>query len=132
VVGAVLFGAVYGTAGAGMMSQATFVACLLVIFTLVTALWIRVEARHRELGFVRRFGRVVAGLVICLLVLPALVLMPAFWLNTQLPPDARFGRYLAPIMALVLISLALVVVVNVVGALVCVARAALARPVGAQ
>lgn len=132
LVAAVLFGAVYATAGAGMMSQAAFVACLLMIFTLVTALWIWVEGRHRDLGFVRRFGRVVAGLVICLLVLPALVLMPAFWLNTQLPPDAGFGRYLAPIMALVLISLALVVVVNVVGALVCVARAALARPVGAQ
>jgi hypothetical protein len=131
-VGAVLFGAVYATAGAQMMSQGAFVACLLVIFTLVTALWVRVEARHRELGFVRRFGRVAAGLVIVLLTITTLVLMPAFWLDTQLPPDAGFGRYLAPIMTLVLIALALVVVVNVVGALVAVARAVLGRTVRVQ
>jgi hypothetical protein len=124
VVGAVLFGAVYATAGAQLMSQGAFLACLVVIFVLVTALWVRVEARHGQLGFVRRFGRVAAGLVLVVLVLPALVLMPAFWLESQLPPDAGFDRLLGPIMTLVLIALVLVVVVNVVGGVVAVARAA--------
>ena len=132
VVGAILFVAVYATAGAHLMSQAAFVACLFVIFALVTALWIRVEARHRDLGFVRRFGRAAAGLVIVVFVVPGVVLMPAFWLDTVLPSEAGFTRYLGPIMTLVLIALALVIVVNVVGALVAVARAALRREIRVQ
>jgi hypothetical protein len=129
VVGAVLFAAVYATAGARLMSQGAFLACLFVIFVLVTTLWVRVEARHRELGVVRRVGRVAAGLLVVFLVIPGLVLMPAFWLDTLLPPDADFTRFLGPLMTLVLISLALIVVVNVVGALVAVARTTLAcRP----
>jgi hypothetical protein len=129
VVSAVLFAAVYATAGAQLMSQGAFLACLVVIFVLVTALWIRVEARHRQLGFVRRFGRVAAGFVLVVLVVPALVLMPAFWLDNQLPPDTGFNRLLGPIMTLVLIALVLVLVVNVVGGLIALARAAV-RPAG--
>jgi hypothetical protein len=132
VVGAVLFAAVYATAGVHLMSQGAFVACLFLIFALVTALWVRVEARHRDLGFVRRVGRVAAGLVIVVFGVPGAVLMPAFWLDTMLPPDAGFTRYLGPIMTLVLIALALVIVVNVVGALVAVARAALRGEIRAQ
>jgi hypothetical protein len=127
VVGAVLFAAVYATAGARLMSQGAFVACLLVIFVLVTGLWVRVEARHRELGLVRRIGRVAAGLVIVVLGVPVFVLGPVFWLDTQLPADAGFSRYLAPIMTLALIALALIVVVNVVGSAVAVGRATLAH-----
>jgi hypothetical protein len=126
VVGAVLFAAVYATAGARLMSQMAFVGCLAVIFVLVTALWVRVEARHRGLGALRRIGRVAAGLLGVVLVVPAVILMPAFWLDTHLPADAGFTRLLGPIMTLVLISLALTVVVNVVGTLLVVARAALA------
>lgn len=127
VVGAMLFAAVYATAGARLMSQGAFLACLAVIFVLVTTLWVRVEARHRDMGAVRRIGRVAAGLVVVFLVLPATVLMPAFWLDTQLPPDAGFTRWLGPIMTLVLISLALTVVVNLVGAIVAVGWSALTR-----
>ena len=122
-VGAVLFAALYATAGARLMPQAAFLACLGIIFVLVTFLWVRTEARHRDLGLVRRIGRVSIGLVIVLFGLPVVVLLPVFWLDTHLSPDLEFTRYLAPIMTLVLISLALVVVVNVVGALVAVARA---------
>ena len=128
VVGAVLFGTLYATAGASLMPQAAFLACLAVIFVLVTALWIRVEGRHRDLGFVRRFGRVTAGLVLVFLIVPGLVLMPAFWLDTQLPTDAGFNRFLGPIMTLVLIALGLVLVVNVVGAVIALGRATLRRP----
>lgn len=122
VVGAVLFAVVYATAGARLMSQAAFVGCLFVIFALVTAFWVRVEARHGTLDPVRRVGRAAAGLVAVLLGVPALVLMPAFWLNTQLPQEVGFTRYLAPLMTLVLISLVLVVLVNVVGGLVLTGR----------
>ena len=126
MVGGVLFAAVYTTAGARLLSQRAFIVCLLVIFVLVTTLWIRVEARHRGLGPLRRIGRVAAGLAAVVLVMPTLVLMPAFWLETYLPPDAGFAAFLGPLMTLVLISLALVVVVNIVGALVAVVRSALA------
>jgi hypothetical protein len=122
VVSALLFAALYATAGAQLMSQAAFLACLGVIFVLVTILWVRTEARHRDLGLVRRIGRVSIGLVIVLLGLPVVVLLPVFWLDTQLSPDLEFTRYLAPIMTLVLISLTLVVVVNAVGALIAIAR----------
>lgn len=125
MVSAVLFAALYATAGARLMSQGAFVACLVIIFVLVTALWVRVEARHRELGFVRRIGRVAFGLVVVLFGVPIVVLMPVFWLDTLLPPDARFTRHLGPLMTLVLIALALIVVVNAVGAIIALARAAL-------
>jgi hypothetical protein len=128
VVGAVLFGAAYATAGARLMSQGAFLACLAVIFVLVTALWIRVEARHRELGFVRRFGRVAAGLVIVMLVVPMLVLVPAFWLDSQLPAEAGFTRFLGPLMTIVLIALVLVLVANAVGGIFVLVRAAVTRP----
>ena len=127
VVGAVLFGAVYASAGAQLMSQGAFLACLAVIFVLVTALWIRVEARHRDLGFVRRFGRVAAGLVVVILVVPTLVLVPAFWLDSQLPAEAGFTRLLGPLMTVVLIALVLVLVANAIGAVFALAHAALTR-----
>jgi len=127
VVGAALFAAVYATAGARFMSQPAFVACLIVIFSLVTVLWVRAEARHRGLEPLRRIGRVAAGLVVVLLGVPALVLMPAFWLNTQLPDEVGFTRYLAPLMTLVLISLGLVALVNMVGAVVAASRGIFAR-----
>ena len=122
MVGMVLFAALYATAGARLMSQAAFLGCLSVVFALVTASWVRVEGRHRALEPLRRLGRVVAGLVVVALGLPVLVLMPAFWLETRLPPEAGLTRVLAPLMTLVLISLALVVLVNVVGGLVATGR----------
>ena len=124
----VLFAAVYATAGARLMPQAAFLACLLVIFGLVTdAVGPRREpapdARSSPAARPRRGGarRSSSSCV------PTFVLMPVFWLDTQLPPEADFTRYLAPLMTLVLISLALVVVVNVVGAIVAVGRAAFSR-----
>jgi hypothetical protein len=122
IVGVVLFAAVYTTAGARLMSQVAFVACLLVIFALVTILWVRVEARHRALEPLRRVGRGAAGLLLVVVVVPAFVLMPAFWLESQLPPDTGLTRYLAPLMTVVLVSLVLVVLVNVAGALVAAGR----------
>lgn len=122
LVGVVLFAVVYATAGARLMSRMAFTGCLVVTFALVTVLWVRVEGRHRSLEPLRRIGRVAAGLLIVLLGVPALILMPAFWVDTQLPLETGFRRYLAPLMTLVLISLVLVLLVNVIGGLVAVGR----------
>jgi hypothetical protein len=122
LVAVVLFAVVYATAGARLMSQTAFVGCLAVIFALATVLWVRVESQHQMLEPLRRVGRAAAGLLIVLLGVPALVLMPAFWLDTQLPPETGFRRYLAPLMTLVLISLTLVLLVNLVGSVVAAGR----------
>jgi Flp pilus assembly protein TadB len=122
-VGAVLFGTLYGLAGAEWMSQATFLACLAVLFVLVTTLWVWAEERHRNLPLVRRIGRVLAGLALAFIAVPSLALMPLFWLDTQLPPEAGLRGLLAPFMALLLIALVLVVLVNVVGSVLVAGRA---------
>ena len=122
MVGVILFAALYATAGARLMSQGAFLACLALMFALVTALWVRVELRHRALEPLRRFGRVAAGLVLVVLGVPTLVLMPVFWLDSHLPSEAGFTRYLAPLMTLVLVSLGLVALVNVAGGLVVAGR----------
>jgi hypothetical protein len=115
VVAAVLFGTLYAVAGAGKLSQAGFLACLALLFALMTVLWVRVEGRHRALEPVRRLGRVAIGFGAVALAVPIVVLMPIFWLDTALPPEAGLNRLLAPIMTLVLIALVLVALVNVVG-----------------
>jgi hypothetical protein len=124
-VGVVLFATLYAVAGARHLAHAAFLLCLLLLFGLVTALWVRMEARHRALEPLRRFGRVAGGLVIVIICTPALLLMPVFWLDTQLPAEAGLNALLAPIMALVLISLTLVVLVNLTGGIITVARALL-------
>lgn len=127
LVGVVLFAAVYAAAGARWLSQAAFVVCLLLLFALVTGLWVRTEARHRHLDPVQRIGRIGAGLIIVGLAVPALVLLPLSKLETVLPPEVGLDRVTAPAMALLLVSLALVVLVNVVGSVVVAGRAMAAR-----
>jgi hypothetical protein len=114
-VSIVLFGTLYLLAGAGMLGQIAFLLGLAVIFVLTTVLWVRTEARHRALDSVRRLGRVVLGLVVVVVGAPLVVLMPVFWLESKLPPEAGFQRYSAGLMAVVLVALALTVAVNVVG-----------------
>jgi hypothetical protein len=126
-VGVVLFGTLYALAGARRLPQAAFVACFLIVFVLVTALWVRTEARHRALHPLRRLGRAVLGLVAVIVVTPAAVLMPLLWLKDVLQPDPGLASAQGPIMALVLISLVLVVLTNVAGTLIIAGRAALAR-----
>ena len=123
VVGVVLFGTLYALAGARRLSQAAFVACLIVLFGLVTALWVRTEARHRGLHPARRLGRAGLALVAVIVGTPAAVLMPAFWLRNVLPPEAGADAILAPIMTILLVSLALVVCTNLIGSAVITVRA---------
>jgi hypothetical protein len=126
-VGVVLFGTLYAMAGARVLSQFAFLACLLVLFTLMTGLWVRTEARHRGLAVVRRFARIVFGLLVVVAVTPALVLAPLFWLDEQLPPEIGLHAARGGVMALVLVTLILVVLMNLAGALLAAGRAAFAR-----
>ena len=89
-------------------------------------MWVADESRHVPLGLVRRVGRAAAGWLLVLVGVPIAVLMPLFWLETVLPPEAGCSRILAPVMALILIALALVWLVNLVGR-PCRASAELAR-----
>ena len=131
-VGVVLFGTLYAVAGARVLSQSAFLACLAVLFVLITALWVRTEARHRTFGPWRRLGRIVVGLLAVLVVTPAAVLAPLFWLDQQLPAEVGVHDARGGIMALVLIALVLVVVVNVVGVVIALGRAALGRTARVQ
>ena len=121
-VGVVLFGVLYAVAGARLMPQPAFLACLALIFTLVTVLWVRIEARHDGFEPLARLGRAAAALVLVVIAAPVAVLMPAFWFDSQLPADAGFTRFLGPIMSVLLIALVLVAAVNVVGSAVAIVR----------
>jgi hypothetical protein len=119
----------YALAGARRLSHAAFVTCLVAIFALVTTLWIWTEARHRALHPARRVGRATVGLMTVVIVTPAVVLMPLFWLERILPPEAGIGGVLAPAMTLILISLVLIVLTNLVGSAIIAGRAVF-RPRG--
>jgi hypothetical protein len=126
-IGVILFGVLYVVAALHYMSQAAFLACLLVLFVLVTGLWLRVEARHRDRALLGRVGRIAAGLLAVIVVVPVAVLMPVFWLAEQLPVEAGLHARRGAIMFVILAALALIVIVNVVGGTVVTARATLAR-----
>jgi hypothetical protein len=118
-VGVILFGTLYAVAGARWLPQSAFLVCLAVLFVIMTTLWVRVEAAQghgREA--LARFGRIAAALAIVLIGVPPLSLMPVFWLDSQLPPEAGFKPVIAPIMVLVLIALSLTVLVNIAGGVV--------------
>jgi hypothetical protein len=126
-VGVVLFGTLYAVAGAHVLPQPVFLVCLAVLFPVMTAVWIRTEARHRSLDPVRRLGRIVMGLGVVVIVTPVAVLAPVFWLDEQLPAEAGLRGVRGGIMALVFIALVLVVLMNLAGSLVATGRAVLAR-----
>ncbi len=91
---------------------------VLLAFVGVTALWVYVEQWSRALEAIRRIGRGAIALLMVVIGLPMVVLMPLFWLESQLPPEAVPALHLGSVMALLLVSLALVVATNVAGALV--------------
>jgi len=126
-IGVVLFGTLYAIAGARMLSQLAFAACLIVLFAFMTVVWLRTEARHRRLDPLRRIGRIGGGLLLVVVVTPPVVLAPLFWLDEQLPAEAGLSDARGGVMALVLVTLVLVVLMNVTGSFVVAGRAALAR-----
>ena len=94
--GTVLFATLYALAGVNRLSQGAFLGCLTILVVLVTVLWIRMESRHRDLDFFERVGRATAGLLLVVIAVPVVVLMPLFWLDAQLPPEAGLRPMLAP------------------------------------
>ncbi|HEY7541740.1 MAG TPA: hypothetical protein VIF11_16455 [Methylomirabilota bacterium] len=126
-VGVLLFGTLYGVAGAGRLSQRGFLASLAVLFVLMTVLWVRVEARDHAVEPLRRLGRAAIGLVAVAVGTPILVLTPLFWLDAHLPAEAGLNRLLGPIMTVVLVSIVLAGLVNVVGAVVATGAALAGR-----
>jgi hypothetical protein len=121
VLGAVVFAGLYAVAARASAAPAALAVGLVVAFAGVTALWVRVEQRSRALEPLRRVGRVAIGLVVVVIGLPSAVLMPLFWLESQLPLEAVPILNLGPVMALLLVSLVLVVAVNGVGVVVTIA-----------
>jgi hypothetical protein len=92
----------------------------------MTVLWARTEARHRGCDALSRIGRAAGGLVLAAVAVPVAVLLPLFWLETVLPPEAHLASVLGPAMTLVLIALALTALVNVAGGLAVAVRGAVA------
>jgi hypothetical protein len=121
VVGAVVFAGVYAAATRVPITPAAFLVGLLLAFAGMTSIWVRVEGWSHGLAPLRRVGRGVMALLAVVMALPALVLMPLFWLESQLPLEAVPALHLGPVMALLLVALALIVAVNVAGAVVAVA-----------
>lgn len=127
-VAVILFGVLYTVAGAEWLSQGAFLACLVVLFTLLTVLWLRAEraqGRHRDP--LARFGRITFGLLVVVLATPPAVLMPIFWLETRLPADAGLRPVVRGLMVVVLIALTLTVLVNAVGGLTLAVRGVAGR-----
>jgi hypothetical protein len=120
VLAAVAFAGLYAASGAGRLPPATLLIALPVAFAAATALWVRVENRSCALDPLSRIGRGAIGLLAVVIGLPVVVLMPLFWLESQLPLDAVPALHIGPVMALVLVALVLVVAVNLLGALVAV------------
>jgi hypothetical protein len=116
VIGAVVFAGIYAASGTGRLPPAAFLVGLPASFIAITALWVRVEDRSRALDPMVRVGRGAIGLLAVLIGLPVVVLMPLFWLESQLPLEAGSALHLGPVMALLLVALVLVAAANVVGA----------------
>ena len=89
VLGAVVFAGIYAASGTGRLPPAAFLVGLPVAFIAITALWVRVEDRSRALDPMVRVGRGAIGLLAVLIGLPVVVLMPLFWLESQLPARGR-------------------------------------------
>ena len=121
VLGVVVFAGLYAAGAQTPIAPAVLIAVLLLVFAGMTALWVGVERQSRGLDPSRRIGRGVMGLLSVVIGLPIVVLMPMFWLESRLPLEAVPALHLGPVMALLLVSLALVVGVNAVGAVVAVA-----------
>jgi hypothetical protein len=122
VLSAVLFALVYIAGAVPLMSHGAYLGCLLVVFAIVTALWVTTERRHTGHGLVRRVGRGALALLATVVVIPALALLPLAKLESLLPVEAGVDRITAPTMAVVLVALVLTTAVNVVGGLVVVVR----------
>jgi hypothetical protein len=116
VLGAVVFAGLYAAAARAQFAPVVPTIGLLLVFAGMTALWVRTEQRSRMLDPFTRVGRGALGLLAVVIGLPIVVLMPMFWLESQLPLEAVPALNLGPVMALLLVAIGLVVAMNGVGA----------------
>jgi hypothetical protein len=127
-MGALVFGLVYAAAGARKLNQAAFLVALIVFFAAITALWVHIErSRGRRRDPLSRLGRIAGALVLTLIVVPGLALMPLFAFKQGLPAEAGIDDAIRPVLVLLLISLALVALMNVAGTGFILSRSALDR-----
>ena len=127
-LGLALFVGAYAGAALRWLSHGAFLAALIMLLGVVTALWVRVEGRGAGArGHLERIGRAAAALLIVVALGPIAVLMPLFLLDTQLPPEAGLTHVISRTMVLLLVSIALVTLCNLGGALVRVVLAVGAR-----
>ena len=117
VLGAVVFAGLYAVGARASVAPAVLMAGLFLGFAGVTALWVAVEQRSRGLDPFRRIGRGVLALLAVVIGLPIVVLMPLFWLESHLPLEAVPLLNLGPVMALLLVAVAVVAAMNGVGAI---------------
>ena len=131
-LGLALFVGWYMAAALRWLSHGAFLAGMVVLFGVVTALWVRVEDRGAaSRGLLERIGRASVALLLVVVLGPVAVLMPLFALDAQLPAEAAMDHLISRTMVLLLVSVALVVLCNMGGAIaqtVRTLRARLARP----
>jgi hypothetical protein len=128
VVAVLAFAAVYVIGARRWLSEAGFVAAMAIVFVAFTGAWVRVEAaQHAGLDAVQRIGRtafvgvaVAAGTIVA-------ILLPLFWLEDRLPPEAGIGRASARTMAVVLFALVHLALLHVAAGAVVVAAALVRR-----
>jgi len=113
-----VFGLIYAAAAKQVLTQGAFLASLVVFFVGLTVLWVRTErSRGPARDVLSRAGRIGAGLLLAAIAVPGLVLMPLFFVNEHVPPEAGVADILGPVMFVLLASMALVALVNVAGVL---------------
>ena len=128
---AVVFASLYAAAGAHVLSQAAFLASLVMFFVALTTLWVRVErSRPGARDPLSRLGRIVVGLLIAAIAVPGLSLMPLFSLQQQLPTQSGLGEVIPGIMVVLLASLVLAALVNAAGLAVIAGAALVGRLAG--
>jgi hypothetical protein len=117
-MGVAVFGLIYAAAAKHLLTQGAFLASLALSFVGLTVLWVRTErSRGPARDVLSRAGRIAAGLVLAAMAVPGVILMPLFFINEYVPPEAGIAEILGPVMFILLASLALVALVNVAGVL---------------
>jgi hypothetical protein len=118
----------YGATAAGLLAQGAFLAALVVLFVVFTALWIKVEGSGTgSRDPMSRFGRIAAAFVVVAIAIPGLTLMPLFALQDHLPREAGVGEVIPGVMVILLASLALGALVNLAGLAITIVQALLLR-----
>ena len=113
------FGLIYAAAAKRLLTQGAFLAGLVVCFVGLTALWVRTErSRGPARDALSRAGRIAAGLVLAAMAVPGVILMPLFFINEYVPPEAGRGRDPGPRdVHSPRLACALIALVNVAGVL---------------